>query len=59
MPRTLIDHWTRVGVAEQTTSVGAPPVHPTQFAEICALLRDHTGHDFSQYKQATLGPEPE
>jgi chemotaxis methyl-accepting protein methylase len=29
-------------------------MHPTQFAEICALLRGRTGHDFSQYKQATL-----
>jgi two-component system CheB/CheR fusion protein len=32
------------------------PAAPTEdtLAKICILLRDHTGHDFSQYKQSTL-----
>jgi two-component system CheB/CheR fusion protein len=33
---------------------GAPAVDPEHFAEVCALLRHRTGHDFSQYKRPTL-----
>ena len=33
---------------------GAPAVDPEHFAELCALLRHRTGHDFSQYKRPTL-----
>jgi two-component system CheB/CheR fusion protein len=55
MPAKLMEHQKAlldgVPVAEAT---GAPLVHPTQFGEICALLRGRTGHDFSQYKQPTL-----
>jgi two-component system, chemotaxis family, CheB/CheR fusion protein len=55
MPRMLVDHWKTWGVSGKATEVDDPtPADPTQFAEICALLRDHTGHDFSHYKQATL-----
>jgi two-component system, chemotaxis family, CheB/CheR fusion protein len=55
MPAMLIDHQrTQRGEASVADVTGAPGIHPTQFAEICALLRRRTGHDFSQYKQATL-----
>jgi two-component system, chemotaxis family, CheB/CheR fusion protein len=55
MPAKLLDHerTLREG-APAADALGTPRMHPTQFAEICALLRGRTGHDFSQYKQATL-----
>jgi len=55
MPARLLAYQAalRRGPAEAGEGGDAMPASG-QFAELCTLLRNRTGHDFSQYKQATL-----
>ena len=59
MPAKLLDYQrSQIGTPDGTPpgpdAAGTPSVDPTRFAEICALLRERIGHDFSQYKKPTL-----
>ncbi len=59
MPAKLLDYQrSQIGAPNGTSpgpdAAGTPQVDPTRFAEICALLRERIGHDFSQYKKPTL-----
>jgi two-component system CheB/CheR fusion protein len=55
MPAKLLDYQKSLREATRAP-IGDDPheVDPEHFAEICALLRGRTGHDFSQYKKPTL-----
>jgi PAS domain S-box-containing protein len=54
MAKTLLEHAGYVSAADRT---GAPTLD-SELAEhlltICAAIRRHTGHDFTQYKEGTL-----
>jgi len=55
MPVKLLEHQESLRAAARSPdAAGAPAVDPEHFAELCALLRHRTGHDFSQYKRPTL-----
>jgi two-component system CheB/CheR fusion protein len=55
MPEKLLDYQKALfEPASAIDATGTLQMRPTQFGEICALLRGRTGHDFSQYKQPTL-----
>jgi two-component system CheB/CheR fusion protein len=55
MPAKLLEYQrARLGAPTVPDAAGTPAVDPTRFAEICALLRERIGHDFSQYKKPTL-----
>ena len=54
MPARLLAHQAVMCGGPATTERDGVRPGIGQFSEICALLRDRTGHDFSQYKQATL-----
>jgi two-component system CheB/CheR fusion protein len=59
MPAKLLEYQrSQIGTPNGTPpgpdAAGTPQVDPTRFAEICALLRERIGHDFSQYKKPTL-----
>jgi chemotaxis methyl-accepting protein methylase/signal transduction histidine kinase/exonuclease VII small subunit len=55
MPAKLLEHQASLSAASYEPDHGAlAAADPEHFAELCALLRNRTGHDFSQYKQPTL-----
>ena len=54
MPARLISYFAHAfGILPRTESVIAPKVE-SAMQKICLLIRDTTGHDFSQYKPNTL-----
>jgi two-component system, chemotaxis family, CheB/CheR fusion protein len=55
MPTKLLQYQAALRARPQAQDATGPPsADPEHFAELCALLRNRTGHDFSQYKQPTL-----
>ena len=55
MPAKLLEHQVSLRAAASTPEdAAAAAADPEQFGALCALLRNRTGHDFSQYKRPTL-----
>ena len=55
MPAQLLQHQASLrAVSPLPDDAGPLAMDPEHFAELCALLRTRTGHDFSQYKRPTL-----
>ena len=54
MPAHLIAYTTHAFGKGHVRIAGAPSKEMDTLKKICIVLRDHTGHDFSQYKQNTL-----
>jgi two-component system CheB/CheR fusion protein len=55
MPATLIDHQRTLSEPWLSPDdATAPRLDAREFSEICALVRNRTGHDFSHYKKPSL-----
>ena len=54
MPTQLMAYAAHVFGRKPRVPTAAAPVNEEILKKICILLRDQTGHDFSQYKQNTL-----
>jgi len=50
----LLDHAGYVGTIESSGTTELEPRIASNLDRICALIRQHTGHDFARYKEGTL-----